>query len=140
MTLRMTTLRRASNGDWLTRKAIPADVREAYRAAHGVSREERFRRDASMAPERVKQELREWDAIISGRINSIRAVSNGEGQSLTQREAHALADAPQHCEQTCEVAMGPLGLRLYGLAPGRSHAVTGACSEARWFMGPAHYA
>ena len=70
MTVRMTTLRRARNGDWLSRKAIPADVREAYRAAHGVSQEERFRRDASMPVERAKQELREWDATISGRINS----------------------------------------------------------------------
>jgi hypothetical protein len=31
------------------------------------------------------------DATISGRINSLRAASQGEGQSLTQREAHGLA-------------------------------------------------
>jgi hypothetical protein len=90
MTVRMTTLRRARNGDWMSRKAIPADVREAYRAAHGVSQEERFRRNASMTVERAKQELREWDATISGRINTLRAARRGEGQSLTQREAHAL--------------------------------------------------
>ena len=91
MTIRMTALRRAQNGDWFSRKAIPADVREAYRAAHGVSQEERFRRDASMPVERAKQELREWDATVSGRINKLRAARRGEGQSLTQREAHALA-------------------------------------------------
>jgi integrase len=91
MTIPMTTLRRARNGGWLSRKAIPADVREAYRAAHGVSQEERFRRDASMPVERAKQEMREWDATISGRINALRAARRGEGQSLTKRETHALA-------------------------------------------------
>src|SRR5262245_21523828 len=91
MTVRMTTLRRARNGDWLSRKAIPIDVREAYQAAHGLSREERFRRNASLPVERAKQELREWEATIAGRINALRAASAGEGQSLSQREAHALA-------------------------------------------------
>jgi hypothetical protein len=76
---------------WFSRKAIPADLREEYRAAYGVSQEERFRRDASMPVERAKQELREWDATISGRINSLRAARAGEGQSLSQREVHALA-------------------------------------------------
>ena len=91
MTVRMTTLRRARNGDWLSRKAIPIDVRKAYEAAHGLSREERFRRDASMPVERAKQELREWEATICARINALRTGSNGEGQPLTQREAHGLA-------------------------------------------------
>jgi hypothetical protein len=91
MTIQMTALRRAPNGDWFSRKAIPADVREAYRAAHGVSQEERFRRASSTPVERAKQELREWDATISGRITKLRAARRGEGQSLTQREAHALA-------------------------------------------------
>ncbi len=40
----------------MSRKAIPADAREAYRAAHSVSQEERFRRSASMAVERATQE------------------------------------------------------------------------------------
>jgi hypothetical protein len=91
MTIPMTTLRRARNGDWLSRKEIPADVRKAYREAHGVSQEERFRRKSSMPVERAKQELREWDATISGRINALRAARNGEGRSLSQREAHGLA-------------------------------------------------
>jgi hypothetical protein len=39
----MTSLTRAKNGDWFSRKAIPADVRDAYAKAHGVAREERFR-------------------------------------------------------------------------------------------------
>ena len=91
MTVRMTTLRRARNGDWLSRKAIPIDVREAYQAAHGLSREERFRRDASLPIERAKQELREWEATICSRINVLRAARNGDGLSLSQKDAHALA-------------------------------------------------
>jgi integrase len=91
MTIAMTSLKKAANGDYLSRKAIPADVRDAYQKAHGVSREERFRRPASMPVERAKQEMREWDATISGRIEALRAASRGEGRSLTQREAHALA-------------------------------------------------
>jgi hypothetical protein len=31
MTIRMTSLRRAPNGDWFARRMIPEDVREAYR-------------------------------------------------------------------------------------------------------------
>src|SRR5688572_19699678 len=91
MTVRMTTLRRAPKGDWLSRKAIPIDVREAYQAAHGLSREEPFRRDASLPVERAKQELREWEAMIAGHVNGLWAARDGEGQSLSQREAHALA-------------------------------------------------
>jgi hypothetical protein len=44
-----------------------------------------------MPVERAKQELREWDATISGRIHTLRTAGRGEGRSLTQREAHALA-------------------------------------------------
>jgi hypothetical protein len=39
----MTSLRRAKNGDWYSRKGIPADVRDAYKAAYGRSHEEIFR-------------------------------------------------------------------------------------------------
>jgi len=44
-----------------------------------------------MSVERAKQELREWDAAVSGRISALRAVRDGDGQPLTQRQAHALA-------------------------------------------------
>jgi hypothetical protein len=43
MTIKMTSLFRAPNGDWFARKMIPEDVREAYRAAFGVSQEARWR-------------------------------------------------------------------------------------------------
>ena len=125
MNIRMTALKRARNGDWFGRKAIPADVRGAYRAAHGVSREERFRRDSSMAVERAKQELREWDATISRRINTLRAARRGEGQSLTQREAHALAGewylwfVTQHDERPGSVEQWDLELERLGSAYSR---------------------
>jgi integrase len=91
MPVLMTSLKRAPNGDWFSRKAIPEDVRDAYQRAHGVSREERFRRPGSLSQDRAKQEFREWDATVSGRIGSLRAAVKGEGQSLTPRQVHELA-------------------------------------------------
>ena len=64
MNLRMVSLKRAPNGDWFARKAIPADLRHDYKAAHGVALEERLRRPGSLSPAQAKQELREWDAEI----------------------------------------------------------------------------
>lgn len=90
MAIPMTTLKRAPNGDWFARKGIPKDVRAAYKAAFGVSQEERFRRPGSMSMGRAKQELRDWDATITSRIESLRVKANGEGQSLTFRQAVAL--------------------------------------------------
>jgi len=90
MAIPMTTLRRAPNGDWFARKGIPKDVRESYKAAYGVSQEERFRRPASMPLGRAKQELRDWDASVTARIEALRAKANGHGQSLTHREAVGL--------------------------------------------------
>jgi integrase len=93
MGIPMTGLRRAANGDWFSRKAIPENVREAYQLAHGVSREERFRRPGSLPQARAVAELRDWDAEVSGRIDALRAAREGRGRDLTKREAHALAGA-----------------------------------------------
>lgn len=91
MNFRMVTLQRARNGDWFSRKAIPTDIREAYKAAHGVAVEERFRQPASMPLPQAKQELRDWDAMVSARIHALRAARTGQGRQLTKREAHRLA-------------------------------------------------
>ena len=92
MTIRMTSLRRAPNGDWFARRMIPEDVREAYRAAFGVSQEARFRSPAGTREGQAKQEFRDWDAEIASRIERMRAEARGEGlPSLTHRQAHALA-------------------------------------------------
>ena len=86
----MTSLRRASNGDWYSRKGIPADIRAAYKRAHGRSFEEVFRRPSSVSLNQAKQALREWDADVSGRIEALRAQTRGTGRSLSKREAAAL--------------------------------------------------
>lgn len=91
MAIPMTTLRRAPNGEWYSRKGIPADVRESYGAAFGRSREEFFRCPPGLPVGAAKQALREWDAAITSRIEALRAAKRGEGQALTHREAHALA-------------------------------------------------
>lgn len=91
MAVPMTTLRRDRNGRWFARKGIPKDVREAYKAAYGVSQEARFTRPAWLSAGRAKQEFREWDADVSSRIENLRAKLRGEGETLTQRQARALA-------------------------------------------------
>jgi hypothetical protein len=91
MAIKMASLRRAPNGDWFSRRDIPKDITAAYRAAYGVSQEARFRCPSSASPDRAKREFREWDAEVSSRIERLRAVASGEGVTLTQREAHALA-------------------------------------------------
>jgi hypothetical protein len=87
----VTSLSRATNGDWFARKGIPKDVREAYKRAYGVSQEERFRRSGSLSTGAAKAELRDWDATVSGRIEALRAAARGEGRGLTHRETHGLA-------------------------------------------------
>lgn len=87
----MTSLSRATNGDWFARKGIPKDVRAAYKAAFGVAQEERFRRPGSLSTGAAKAELRDWDATVTGRIEALRAAARGEGQGLTPREAYWLA-------------------------------------------------
>ncbi|MEH3146256.1 MAG: hypothetical protein PGN34_13105 [Methylobacterium frigidaeris] len=91
MAVPMTSLSRAPNGDWFARKGIPKDVREAYKKAFGVSREERFRRPGSLSTGAAKAELRDWDANVTGRIEALRAAAKGEGRGLNHREAHGLA-------------------------------------------------
>lgn len=91
MAIPMTSLTRAKNGDWFARKAIPEALRESYKAAFGVSQEERFRRPASISMGQAKQELRDWDAEITGRIERLRAQGTGAGLELTYREALGLA-------------------------------------------------
>lgn len=90
--VRMTSLRRAPNGDWFARKMIPEDVLEKYRAAFGVTREARFRLSAAAREAAAKQSFRDWDAEVTSRIERLRADARGEGlASLTHRQAHALS-------------------------------------------------
>jgi hypothetical protein len=57
MTVRLTALCGARNGDWVvSRRAILADVGEPYRAAHGLSREERSRRSLRRSPANAQKQ------------------------------------------------------------------------------------
>ena len=62
----MPTLTHAKNGDWFSRKVIPADVRDAYQRAYGVRQEERFRR-SDLSPGIAKAEFGQWLADVESR-------------------------------------------------------------------------
>lgn len=72
MAVPMTSLNRATNGDWFARKGIPKDVREAYKRAYRVSPLERFRGRGSLSPGAAKVEPRDWDATIMSRVEALR--------------------------------------------------------------------
>jgi hypothetical protein len=110
MPIRMAKLTRSKNGDFISRKGIPADVREAYtrlyrgsaKAALRITKaggkltapkvwEELFSRDGATSPSSAKVAWAEWCAEIDTRIAALRAAVRGEGQPLTQRNAQALA-------------------------------------------------
>jgi hypothetical protein len=82
----MTTLRRATNGDWFARKRIPEDIRSAYLKAHGKGQEERFRLSAALSPGIATQEFRDWDAEVSSRIEDF-----GRRNEAKEREAQRRA-------------------------------------------------
>jgi hypothetical protein len=69
--VRMTSLRRAPNGDWFSRKLIPEDIREAYKQTFGVSQEARFRCPAS---------TREWVAKLGCRGHGPHRAAAGTDQ------------------------------------------------------------
>jgi hypothetical protein len=89
MALRMVGLIPRKSGGYIARKAIPHDMREAYAKLHGV------RRTAHAVGRGLQSsgqgEHGEWLAEIETRIERLRAYQNGHGQSLTQKQSHALA-------------------------------------------------
>lgn len=110
MPIRMATLSRSKNGDFVSRKGIPKDVREAYtrlyrssaKAPLRVTRaggvptapkvwEELFKLPASTSPSAARVQWAEWCAEIDTRVATLRAAAKGEGQPLTQLNAQALA-------------------------------------------------
>lgn len=106
----MATLSRSKNGDFVSRKGIPKDVREAYtrlyrssaKAALRVTKagaaptapkvwEELLKLPASTSPSAAKVAWAEWCAEIDTRIATLRAAAKGEGRPLTQVNALGLA-------------------------------------------------
>jgi site-specific recombinase XerD len=91
MSFRMVTPRSLKSGSTKVRKGIPKDVRAEYQRLYGLGREATLTVPAGTRPAEAKVRISEWTAEVETRIASLRAARNGEGQSLTKRNAHALA-------------------------------------------------
>jgi integrase len=86
-----TKLTPTKSGGLLGRKRIPEDVQSEYARLYGMRWEERFvlPPGTPVMPARAKH--REWLTEIESRIANIRAQRNGKGQSLSPKDARALA-------------------------------------------------
>lgn len=82
----MVALKRTGTGLWAARKAIPADVREAY-----GKREEKKSWPAELSAGQAKAELASWLTPIEERIEMLRAVATQAPATLSQRQRRALA-------------------------------------------------
>lgn len=90
MTISMPSLKRAKNGDWLARKVIPVELRDAYQRAYGIRQEARFRVSSSKSPGEAKAAFVEWLADIESRIGALRAAASGQPLELTHRQRQEL--------------------------------------------------
>jgi integrase len=91
MAVRMVALNQLKNGQFLSRKIIPIDVRDAYARLYGVRREAQLRQPADTPRHEAKTRHAEWTAEIETRIETLRAQRKGVGQPLTRLDAIALA-------------------------------------------------
>ena len=110
MSIRMAKLTRSKNGEFVSRKGIPKDVREAYtrlyrssaKASVRVTKagraptapkvwEELFKMPAATSPSAARIAWAEWSGEIDTRVATLRAAAKGEGRPLTQVNALALA-------------------------------------------------
>ncbi len=110
MSIRMAKLTRFKNGDFVSRKGIPAGVRDAYtrmyrdsaKAPLRITRaggkptapkvwEELFKRPVSTSPSAAKVAWTEWTAEIDTRVATLRAAASGAGRPLTRQNAQGLA-------------------------------------------------
>jgi hypothetical protein len=86
-----TKLAPTSSGGFLARKRIPKDVQEEYARLYGVQWEARFKAPPGAPITVARAKHREWLTEIESRIANLRAHRNGGGQSLTPKDARALA-------------------------------------------------
>ena len=110
MPIRMAKLTRDKNGDFVSRKGIPKDVRDAYSRLHRSSAkaplrvtkaggsltvpkvwEELFKLSGATSEAVARVSWAEWSADIDTRVAGLRAAARGEGQPLTRINALALA-------------------------------------------------
>jgi integrase len=89
-------LTRNKSGEYIARKGIPKDVRQAYAKLFGVGWEVRLTLPAYLTESQAKAKHGEWLAEIETRIETLRATANGKGQPLTQQQAYALAGRWYH--------------------------------------------
>jgi hypothetical protein len=89
--MKMAGLKRLKSGEFLARKGIPEDVRDAYARLYGVRWEAQLRLPAGTSKHEAKTRHGEWLAEIETRIGALRAAANGEGRPLTKVNAVALA-------------------------------------------------
>jgi integrase len=82
---------RVKSGALKARKAIPADIRDAYQTIYKKRWEELFHAPAGCPPQRAKSLRDAWSADIENRFATLRAKQRGEGHDLTARQARALA-------------------------------------------------
>jgi hypothetical protein len=79
MAVRMSALVRSKSGEFVARKGIPKDVREAYARLYGVGWEAKLRLPADTPKHEAKARHGEWLAEVEMRIAALRATANGDG-------------------------------------------------------------
>jgi integrase len=84
------------SGCFFARKRIPEDVQVEYFRLYGVKWEARFSTSSGTPVRLAQAQHREWLSEIETRIANIRAERSGEGQSLTPKDARALAGEWYH--------------------------------------------
>jgi integrase len=80
----------SKTGDWVSRKVIPADVKDDYHRVHGVRSEALFRASGNLSAGEAKRLYGDWVGEVESRIGTFRGSKKGLGRSLSQKEAHAL--------------------------------------------------
>jgi hypothetical protein len=91
MSFRMATPRHTKSRSITVRKGIPKDVRAEYQRLYGPGWEAKLTVPAGTPAHEAKIRASEFLADVETRIATIRAAQRGEGQSLSQRQAFALA-------------------------------------------------
>ena len=66
-------------------------MRGEYQRLYGPGWEAKLSLPAKTSVQQAKAQHQDWSAEVETRIAAIRAAAKGEGQPLTQRQAHALA-------------------------------------------------
>src|SRR5262245_48559615 len=91
MPIGMAALNRSKSGAYTARKTIPKDVQEEYERLYGLRWEAKLTLPATLNPAEAKAQYGQWLTEIETCIDTIRGRRNGNGQTLTQKQARALS-------------------------------------------------